>query len=90
MKGMLENIILVVLLVAGFLFIGDTEIGFSPFTFKMHAPLNAAGWFLLAIGVGLMQINARQKGHSEGSKETIDNIVAHISKDGTAKSKNLK
>jgi hypothetical protein len=90
MKGMLEIIITGSILVAGFLFIGDTEIGFSPFTFKMHSPLNAAGWFLLSIGVALISINARQKGHSEGSKETIDNIVAHISKDGTVKSKDLK
>lgn len=90
MKSMLENIILGVLLVGGFLFIADTEIAFNPFTFKMHAPLNAAGWFLLSIGIALISTSSRQKGHREGSKETIDNIVAHISKDGATKSEDLK
>ena len=90
MKSMLENIMLVVLLIGGLLFIGDTEIGFSPFTFKMHAPLNAVGWFLLAVGIALISANSRQKGHSEGSKETIDNIVAHLSKNGATKSEDLK
>lgn len=90
MKVMLEIIITGLILVAGFLFIGDTEITFSPFTFKMNAPLNAIGWFLLSIGVACISVNARQKGHREGVEETIDNIVAHISKDGTTKSEDLK
>lgn len=90
MKGMLEIIIIGLILVAGFLFIGDTEITFSPFTFKMNAPLNAIGWFLLSIGVAFISANSRQRGHREGSKETLDNIVAHISKNGTTKSEDLK
>ena len=90
MKGMLEIILFGILIVAGFLFIGDTEITFSPFSFKMNAPLNAVGWFLLSLGVALISANSRQKGHREGVKETIDNIVVHISKDGTTKPEDLK
>lgn len=90
MKGMLEIILLVVFVIAAFLFIGDTEITFSPFSFKMNAPLNAAGWILLSIGVALISANARQKGHREGVKETVDNMVVHITKNGTTKSEDLK
>lgn len=91
MKSMLEIIILGLVLIAGFLFIGDTEITFSPFSFKMNAPLNAIGWFLLSIGVALISANSRQKGHREGVGETIiDNIVVHISKNETTKSEDLK
>ena len=90
MKGMLEIITLVIVLVLGFIFLGDTEITFSPFYIKVNAPLNAAGWILLSIGVALISANSRQKGHREGSKETIDNIVAHINKDGVTKQDDLK
>ena len=86
MKGMLEIITLGIVLVLGFLFIGDTEITFSPFTFKMNAPLNAAGWILLSIGVALISANARQKGR----REAIDNIVVHIDSKGTTKPEDLK
>ena len=87
---MLEIIIIGSILVLGFLFIGDTEITFSPFTIKMNAPLNAIGWFLLSIGVACISANYRQRGHKEGTKETLDNIVVHISKNGTTKSEDLK
>ena len=90
MRGMLEIIIIGLVLIAGFLFIGDTEITFSPFTIKMNAPLNAIGWFLLSIGVACISANSRQRGHKEGTKETLDNIVVHISKNGTTKSEDLK
>jgi small neutral amino acid transporter SnatA (MarC family) len=90
MKGMLEIIIIGLVLVLGFLFIGDTEITFSPFTIKMNAPLNAIGWFLLSIGVACISANSRQRGHKEGVKETMDNIVVHIDKRGTTKPEDLK
>ena len=87
---MLEIIIIGLVLVLGFLFIGDTEITFSPFTIKMNAPLNAIGWFLLSIGVACISANSRQRGHKEGVKETMDNIVVHIDKRGTTKPEDLK
>ena len=90
MKGMLEIILLSVFAIGAFLFIGDTEITFSPFSFKMNAPLNAIGWFLLSIGVACISANSRQKGHREGVKETVDNMVVHITKNGTTKSEDLK
>ncbi len=90
MKSMLEIIIIGSILVLGFLFIGDTEITFSPFTIKMNAPLNAIGWFVLSIGVACISANSRQRGHKEGVKETMDNIVVHIDKRGTTKPEDLK
>ena len=90
MKSMLEIILLGLFVIAGFLFIGDTEITFSPFSFKMNAPLKAVGWVLLSIGVALISANSRKKGHEEGVRETMDNIVVHINRDGTTKSEDLK
>jgi hypothetical protein len=66
------NILLALLVVAGFLFLAKTEITISPFSLKMKAPLNAVGWILLSVGVSLIAAESRRRGYKEGSEETIE------------------
>lgn len=48
------------------LFMGRTEISFSPFYIRMPGWQNVVGWFLLLIGVAFLCNDARQQSYEKG------------------------
>ena len=68
------------LLVLFVLFIGRTEISFSPFYIRMHGWQNVVGWLLLLIGVGFLCNDARQNGYDKGLQDVYD-MMEEVNKD---------
>lgn len=54
------------LLVLFVLFMGRTEISFSPFYIRMHGWQNVVGWLFLLIGVGFLCNDVRQESYEKG------------------------
>lgn len=61
------------------LFMGRTEISFSPFYIRMPGWQNVVGWLLLMFGVGFLNSNARQEGYEKGLEDAFD-IVEEVNK----------
>ena len=68
------------LLVLFVLFMGRTEISFSPFYIRMHGWQNVVGWLLLLIGVGFLCNDARQNGYDKGLQDVYD-MMEEVNKD---------
>ena len=75
----MKTIIGCALLVLFVLFIGRTEISFSPFYIRMPGWQNVVGWLFLLIGVGFLNNNARQEGYEKGLEDAFD-IVEELNK----------
>ena len=75
----MKTIIGCTLLVLFVLFMGRTEISFSPFYIRMPGWQNVVGWFLLLIGISFLCNDARQKGYEEGLEDAFD-IVEEVNK----------
>lgn len=75
----MKAIIGCILFVLFVLFMGRTEISFSPFYIRMPGWQNVVGWLFLLIGMGFLCNNARQEGYEKGLKDAFD-IVEEINK----------
>ena len=62
------------------LFIGRTEISFSPFFIRMPGWQNVVGWLFLLIGMGFLCNNARQEGYDEGLQD-VYNMMEEVNND---------
>lgn len=62
------------------LFIGRTEISFSPFYIRMPGWQNVVGWLLLLIGIGFLCNEARQNGYDKGLQDVYD-MMEDVNKD---------
>ena len=60
------------LLVLFVLFMGRTEISFSPFYIRMPGWQNVVGWLFLLIGVGFLCNDARKEGYGKGLQDVCD------------------
>lgn len=68
------------MLVLFVLFMGRTEISFSPFYIRMPGWQNVVGWLLLLIGVGFLCNEARQNGYDKGLQDVYD-MMEEVNKD---------
>lgn len=68
------------LLVLFVLFMGRTEISFSPFYIRMPGWQNVVGWLLLLIGIGFLCNEARQNGYDKGLQDVYD-MMEDVNKD---------
>lgn len=76
----MKTIIGCALLVLFVLFMGRTEISFSPFYIRMPGWQNVVGWLLLLIGIGFLCNEARQNGYDKGLQDVHD-IMEEVNKD---------
>jgi hypothetical protein len=78
MKDILELIGVIVISILVFLFLADTKITFSPFSFKCLHLMKASGWIIVVIGISLIVADASrdryEKGVKDGSAYTIKEI----------------
>ena len=76
----MKTIIGCTLLVLFVLFMGRTEISFSPFYIRMPGWQNVVGWLLLLIGIGFLCSEARQNGYDKGLQDVYD-MMEEVNKD---------
>ena len=76
----MKTIIGCILLVLFVLFMGRTEISFSPFYIRMLGWQNVVGWLLLLIGIGFLCNEARQNGYDKGLQDVYD-MMEEVDKD---------
>lgn len=76
----MKTIIGCILLVLFVLFMGRTEISFSPFYIRMPGWQNVVGWLLLLIGIGFLCNEARQNGYDKGLQDVYD-MMEEVNKD---------
>ena len=76
----MKTIIGCILLVIFVLFMGRTEISFSPFYIRMPGWQNVVGWLLLLIGIGFLCNDARQNGYDKGLQDVYD-MMEDVNKD---------
>ena len=76
----MKTIIGCTLLVLFVLFMGRTEISFSPFYIRMPGWQNVVGWLLLLIGIGFLCNEARQNGYDKGLQDVYD-MMEEVDKD---------
>ena len=74
----MKTIIGCILLLLFVLFMGRTEISFSPFYIRMPGWQNVVGWLLLLIGIGFLCNNARQEGYEKGFDDCITYVKEQI------------
>lgn len=60
------------------LFLGRTEISFSPFYILMPGWQNVVGWLLLLIGVGFLCNDARQQSYEKGVEDGTSYVKDRI------------
>ena len=71
-------IIYAIIGIAIFLYMGDTKITLSPFSFKMERLSFALGWLCLSVGFVLMQVSTYNKGAQDGAKAMRDAVVEYV------------
>ena len=69
----MEIIILVVLAVLLFFFLGNTEFSFNPFYIKVHTWWRPVGFFLILLGIEIIT----QGEYYRGLKDGIDKIIVN-------------
>jgi hypothetical protein len=77
---MKEIIIYSVILVVLFLFLADTKITFSPFTFKVFHLWKAIGWVTIGLGVFMINRDVENTAYKKGSIETLQELDRQLSK----------
>lgn len=80
LNKMKELIVYLVILVILFLFIADTRITFSPFSFKILHLWKAIGWITVAIGVIMITKDAEITAYKKGSTETLQELDKQLTK----------
>lgn len=76
----MKTIIGCTLLVLFVLFMGRTEISFSPFYIRMPGWQNVVGYMLLLVGIGFLCNEARQNGYDKGLHDVYD-MMEDVNKD---------
>ena len=76
----MKTIIGCALLVLFVLFMGRTEISFSPFYIRMPGWQNVVGWLLLLIGIGFLCNEERRNGYDKGLQDVYD-MMEEVNKD---------
>lgn len=74
----MKTIIGCILLVLFVLFMGRTEISFSPFYIRIPGWQNVVGWLLLLIGIGFLCNDARQQSYEKGLEDGFDYVKEQI------------
>ena len=74
----MKTIIGCILLALFVLFMGRTEISFSPFYIRMPGWQNVVGWLLLLIGIGFLCNDARQQSYEKGLVDGADYVKGQI------------
>ena len=74
----MKAIIGCILLVLFVLFMGRTEISFSPFYIRMPGWQNVVGWLLLLIGIGFLCNDARRQSYEKGLVDGTDYVEGQI------------
>jgi len=77
---MKEIVIYSLILVIMFLFLADTKVTFSPFTFKMFHLWKAVGWITIAVGVFMVSKDAEITAYKKGSMDTIQELDKQLTK----------
>jgi len=77
---MKEIVIYSLILVIMFLFLADTKVTFSPFTFKMFHLWKAVGWITIAAGVFMVSKDAEITAYKKGSMDTIQELDKQLTK----------
>ena len=71
MKVIIECILIVLVV----LYIGRTEISFSPFYFRMEGWQNVIGFLLLLIGFAFIGSDFKQRTYYEGFEDGVDYTI---------------
>lgn len=74
----MKTIIGCVIFVLFVLFMGRTEISFSPFNIRMPGWQNVVGWLLLLIGVGFLCNDARHQSYEKGVEDGTSYVKDRI------------
>ena len=74
MKHMTTSLIYIALSILAFLWMADTEITFSPFSFKMLQAYKAVGFFLVIIGIFFLETQAKINGINEFKTKLVKEI----------------
>ena len=74
----MKTIIGCALFVLFVLFIGRTEISFSPFYIRMPGWQNVVGWLLLLIGIGFLCNDARRQSYEKGLVDGTDYVKKKV------------
>ena len=74
----MKPIIACALLVLFALFMGRTEISFSPFYIRIPGWQNVVGWLFLLIGVGFLCNDARQQSYEKGVEDGTSYVKDRI------------
>ena len=74
----MKTIIGCTLLVLFVLFMGRTEMSFSPFYIRMPGWQNVVGWLLILIGIGFLCNDARQQSYEKGLVDGADYVKEYI------------
>ena len=74
----MKRIIACALLVLFALFMGRTEISFSPFYIRIPGWQNVVGWLFLLIGVGFLCNDARQQSYEKGVEDGTSYVKDRI------------
>ena len=74
----MKTIIGCILFVLFVLFMGRTEISFSPFYIRMPGWQNVVGWLLLLFGVGFLNNEAKRQAYEEGFDDGITYVKEWI------------
>ena len=74
----MKTIIGCALLVLFVLFMGRTEISFSPFYIRMPGWQNVVGWFLLMFGVGFLNNEAKRQAYEEGFDDGVTYVKEKV------------
>lgn len=74
----MKTIIGCTLLVLFVLFMGRTQISFSPFYIRMPGWQNVVGWLLLLIGIGFLSNDARQQSYEKGLEDGVSHVKEEI------------
>lgn len=74
----MKTIIGCALLLLFVLFLGRTEMSYSPFYIRMPGWQNVVGWFLLLIGVGFLNNEAKRQAYEEGFDDGITYVKEKV------------
>ena len=74
----MKTIIGCTLLVLFVLFMGRTEISFSPFYIRMPGWQNVVGWLLLLIGIRFLNNEAKRQAYEEGFDDGITYVKEKV------------
>jgi O-antigen/teichoic acid export membrane protein len=74
-----------------FLYIGNTEISFSPFKIKVNDPMYALGWILIIAGLSFMTAGSRIRGYLDGYGDGVRDVTSiTISSKGVERGESFK